>query len=465
MKNSFRLKVMFSFFVGITLSVVLLITCCKFIMQPILVFDSRRSVENYAKLVIDTYDSGSATLTRLLEMIDSSYDIQSVVYTGDYEIISNSSTDIYPNSYRMAMLRQWMEKYQQKNGGEGIYCTQLSDSADNLKRIVYIENLGGDVYLAMSKVIKGIEQEVRIVSIVIAAVGVLITLISFIVWSLLTVPFTRQMKKMSQITKNMAQLNFDEKINAKGKDEIGQLARSIDEMSDELKNSIEKLQNDVDRRKRLIRDISHELKTPITTIRGYTENIEILSPDNERIQRYCGIMVEECEVIDRLVNEMLYMSRLESDGYKMEMEELDFDKLKSTLEQKAENEYSGEKISIEFTPAVVMANFDLIVRAVSNYIVNAVRHREPGSEITVRGHAEKGRYVFSVTNEGSEIPESDRENIWDVFYKRDQSRTRGADKGHGIGLAIVKQIAVLHGGEVKVTSGENRTTFYIILPL
>ena len=227
----------------------------------------------------------------------------------------------------------------------------------------------------MSKVIKGIEQTVNISLMIISVIGVFIGIVAMILWYRLTKPFITQMEKMSRITKKMSQLNFDEKIDYHSSDEIGMLANSIDEMSDELKHSIDKLKKDLERRKGLIRDISHEIKTPVTTIRGYTENIQILLPDNKAVQRYCEIMVEECDVIDELVSEMLYMSKLENDGYSYEMVELDFEALKEKLLQRVRNEFLSERVSIEFEVTAVLANATLIERALFNYIANASKYR------------------------------------------------------------------------------------------
>ena len=258
----------------------------------------------------------------------------------------------------------------------------------------------------------------------------------------------------------MAQLNFDEKINYNSPDEVGLLARSIDEMSDELKTSIEKLRKDVERRQRLIRDISHELKTPVTTVRGYTENIQIMVPDNPRVQRYCDIMLEECDVINDLVQEMLYMSKLEDETFECKKELFTADKLKDRILSKAENEFPGENVIIDMYPAEIYADISLMERAVYNYVTNAIKHKTEGTSVEIKGYIQEGKYVFAVTNEGAEISPEEKEVLWDVFYKRDQSRTRG-EGGHGIGLAIVKRIADLHGGEVDLLSENGRNTFYI----
>ncbi len=463
MKKSFRLKVILAFTVGILLCVALLITGFRSMLRPIFIHDTKNSMENYAQLVIDAYTSGSATVRRTLDMLDSSHDIQSAVITSDCQVLINSGEDIYPSSYKMTQLRQWLTIYDSEKKEDSVFSGEITDTTDNLARVVHIEAIDENTFICMSKVVRGIDQEVRIATYVIAVMGVLIIIMGAVIWSVLTRPFTKQMEKMSQVTKKMSQLEFHEKINYESNDEIGVLAKSIDEMSDELKKSIDKLQKDVERRKRLIRDISHELKTPVTTVRGYTENIEIVAGDNEKIKRYCSIMLEECDVIESMLSELLYMSKLEDEGYECRMEIVDTTTLEGKIKSRLRNEFGESDIDVSFEKAVLCANETLMQRAVFNYVSNAVKYRTPDTPVSVRGYCEKDSYTFAVSNYGSEISPEDRELMWDVFYKADKSRTRSA-KGHGIGLTMVKQIAALHGGEVAIESEKGINTFIIRFP-
>lgn len=458
-KRSFRSKLIFNFVLCVMLVMLTLIAATNFIYRPILIYDTRDSMVGFSSLITDAYGKGSSTIKKVLDKFDSSYDIQTIIYTKNLDVIS-SSEDIYPGANELVMLNEWMEVYENHQKSDGTFFAEVEENIDNLSRAVYIKQLDADTYLCMSKVVKSIDQAVSIATTIVAIAAVFLIIIGAVIWNVLTKSFTSQLKKMSVVTRNMAQLNFDEKINYDSQDEVGLLARSIDEMSDELKISIEKLKKDVERRQRLIRDISHELKTPVTTVRGYTENIQILIPDNPRVQRYCDIMLEECDVINNLVQEMLYMSKLEDDTFECKKENFSTEKLKGKILSKIENEFTGENIIISLQPDDISADINLIERAVYNYITNAIKHKKEGSAVELRGYKENSNYVFAVTNEGAEITDDEKEVIWDVFYKRDQSRTRG-EGGHGIGLAIVKRIADLHGGEVDLMSENGKNTFFI----
>ena len=457
-KRSFRSKLILKFILSVFFVMVTLIATTNFVFRPILIHDTRNSMQGFANMISDAYEGGSSTIAKLINKLDSSQDMEIVIYDCNYSIIA-SYEEIYPTSDRLVMIKEWMEVYEDQAKADGTFFKEIEENIDNLSRAVYIKQMSDGTYLCMSKVVKSIDQIVNIATIGVAVGAVFLILIGTALWHALTDSFIKQLKKMSAVTKNMAQLNFDEKIDYHSEDEVGLLAESIDEMSDELKVSIEKLKKDVERRQRLIRDMSHELKTPITTVRGYTENIQILV-EHPKVQRYCDIMLEECDVINNLVQEMLYMSKLEDETFECKKEVFPAEKLKNKMLAKCKNEFTDENIIFDLYPADICADINMMERAVYNYITNAIKHKTEGTPVEVRGYTENNFYVFSVTNHGSEITPEEKELIWDVFYKRDESRNRGAG-GHGIGLAIVKRIADLHGGSVDLISGNGKNTFFI----
>ena len=457
-RRSFRSKLILNFIFSVFFVMLTLIAATNFIFRPILIYDTRNSMQGFSNAISDAYESGSSTITKLIYKLDSSQDIEIVIYQADYKIIA-SYEELYPTSSRIGMMKEWMAIYEEDAKADGTFFKEIEENSDNLSRAVYIKQMSDGTYLCMSKVVKSIDQIVDIATVSVAASAVFLILIGVALWYLLTDSFIKKLKKMSKVTRKMAQLNFDEKIDYHSGDEVGVLAESIDEMSDELKISIEKLKKDVDRRQRLIRDMSHELKTPITTVRGYTENIQILV-ENPKVQRYCDIMLEECDVINNLVQEMLYMSKLEDETCECKKETFPAEKLSAKIISKCEIEFADENIIVDLYPAEICADFNMLERAVYNYIKNAMKHKNEGTAVEVKGYMENGFYVFAVTNEGNKISSAEKELIWDVFYKRDESRNRGSG-GHGIGLAIVKRIAALHGGLVDLISENGKNTFFI----
>ncbi|MBQ7117379.1 MAG: HAMP domain-containing histidine kinase [Clostridia bacterium] len=460
MKISFRWKVVSVFLAVIFVSMLALTLLSNVLLKPIFIINSKNTMLDYAEK-ISQHISDSEKTEELLEEINLSYGINTHLANNKGEItVSYSKIKLGEVRYKYS---RYIKLYNEQSPEKGYIFKNRFDDTNNEKKIVFVCKADDDSYIIMTKAIKGIEQDINIVSVFIMIVGCTMAVMGTLVWSIFSKSFTDNMKKMSRITRNMSELNFDEKINYKSNDEIGLLADSIDALSEELKKSIEGLKNDIEHRKRLVRDISHELKTPITTVKGYLENIQVMTAENERLQRYCTIAAEECEEINALVEEMLEMSRMESDSYFCDMERTPTALIAETVENKTDTEYHGQRVSISFEPAEIMCNSILITRAIMNFVKNGVKYGEKNQEIEILGTRQADKYVFSVTNRGAPIPQEERDCLWDLFYKNDKARKR--DSSHGIGLAMVKRTAEIHGGQVGIVCRDGKNTFYFSVPL
>lgn len=462
MRNSFRLKWVAVFLVGIIISMFAMTFLSSVLLRPVFISNSKKTMEEYAVQIDTCLKGGAKDIEKLLEEINISYGITTHI-ADESGKIHYSYTKMRINKSLSQKYSKWIALYYEKDIDENYYFRQRTDESDMVKKIIYVGKASDGKFIIMNKAIKGIDQDVKLVSFFIMIMGVTVAVIGTAVWSIFTKSFTDSIMKMSRITRKMSELNFDEKINHKSNDEIGILANSIDVLSDELKESIKGLKDDVERQKRLVRDISHELKTPVTTVKGYIENIQFLTEGNEKLTTYCKIAAEECDEIDSLVEEMLEMSRLENEGYICDMEETDTSAIANAILNKLETEFREYSFDTYFAPATVKCNSVLISRAVLNFIKNAVKHGKPGSEIQLRGEIEDGLYFFKVTNEGTAIPEEEKEHIWDLFYKNDKSRKR--NNSHGIGLSMVRQIVSLHSGKVGIECKDGKNTFYFSLSI
>ncbi len=461
MKLSFRRKVILTFLAGILGCMVFLSLSCELLVRPLFINDSKKNMKDYGEQVWQALDRRDKDINQMLDTIETAYIINTTVMSAEGEVVYSKSGENVSQSFA-ERVRKWIAEYEADEERKDPYFIERYDDNYQIRRLIYIREYRDSGYIVMNKSIKGIEQDAQLVSVFIFILGLSISVIGTISWSFLLRPFTGNMKKMSRITRNMSKLNFEEKINYKSSDEIGVLADSIDELSEELKNSIETLQDDLERRKILIRNISHELKTPITTIKGYAENTQIVTEGNEKVKRYCDIMIEECDAIDRMVNEMLEMSKLESEGYICEKDTVNAEQIFEGVRHRIIRELPQAMVVIDSERADILGNRALLERAVFNFVENAVKYGEAGKTILLEGYREGDNYLFAVTNEGGGISEEEKEMIWDVFYKTDKSRRR--NKGYGIGLSIVRQIAKLHGGGVDVSCKNGKTKFSLWVP-
>ncbi len=464
MKKSLRTKVIAVFLVSVVMCMLFLNLLCGVFLRYIFIYDTRNAMVSYSEQIEADMENGSRNMASILRGLNDSYAVTASAVDREANVFFSHRhliDDEIKQSYK-----KWMALYEIKkhtNSNTEYFFQQEKDEEGSVDKLIFVTKTKQDVFLIMTKEIKGIDQDIRVVSILFSAMSIIIAAIGTVVWSIATRPFTTQIEKMSRITGKMAKLNFEEKINYSSEDEVGILAKSIDSMSEELKESIENLKEDLQKRKCTLRDLAHEIKTPVTTIRGYTESIEYFCQEDERVQKYCKIMLEECDEVTALINEMLTMSLLESDEYIQQSEKISTSRLLHELMIRVGNEFADAKVKAELQPAELYCNADLVERALLNFISNAVKYGEKDKEIILTGKNEKDRYVFSVSNYGAEINGEEQRKIWEAFYKNDKSRKRGG--GHGLGLSIVSRIAKSHGGDVDLKSEEGINTFIMWIPL
>ncbi|MBE5105473.1 HAMP domain-containing protein [Bacillus thuringiensis] len=283
--------------------------------------------------------------------------------------------------------------------------------------------------------------------------------------------------KINRVTKKMANFDFSEKLPVTADDEIGGLSSSINTLSVNLKDRIDrlnvantKLQQDIERerqlektRKEFISGVSHELKTPLSVIRSFAEGIQDgVSKDTTY---YTDVILEETENMNRLIVEMLELAKLESGTYKLEMTTFSIGELIQQIHTKLlfSMEEKHLHVDVDADSAIfVKANRSRIEQVVVNLLSNAIRYTPDGEKIQVSVVETEDTVKVEIENTGNPIPEDSLEKIWDRFYRLDASRSRHTG-GTGLGLSIVKNILDLHHAEYGVYNTTNSVVFYFNL--
>ena len=283
--------------------------------------------------------------------------------------------------------------------------------------------------------------------------------------------------KINRVTKKMANFDFSEKLPVTADDEIGGLSGSINTLSVNLKDRIDrlnvantKLQQDIERerqlektRKEFISGVSHELKTPLSVIRSFAEGIKDgVSKDTSY---YTDVILEETENMNRLIVEMLELAKLESGTYKLDMTTFSIGELTQQVYTKLlfSMEDKHLQVNIDEDPSIlVKANRSRIEQVVVNLLSNAIRYTPEGEKIQVSIIEAEDTVKVEIENTGNPIPEESLEKIWDRFYRLDASRSRHTG-GTGLGLSIVKNILDLHHAEYGVYNTTNSVVFYFNL--
>jgi len=279
---------------------------------------------------------------------------------------------------------------------------------------------------------------------------------------LMTYKLTKPLKQMSEASRAMAKGDFSKRIPVTTDDEIGELAVSFNVMT----NSLSQLEG---MRKSFVANVSHELKTPMTTIGGFIDGILDGTIEPNKQSYYLNIVSEEVKRLSRLVESMLSMSRLETGEFSLKPELFDLRELLFSIVISQEQRIENKKLQIKGLDCLmdlsVNADKDLIHQVVYNLVDNAIKFTDEEGYVNFSLNKDGKSAVLTITNSGSGIPEKDLPFIFERFYKVDKSRSLGKNST-GLGLYIAKTIITAHKGVISVSSKENEfTAFKITLPV
>ena len=286
--------------------------------------------------------------------------------------------------------------------------------------------------------------------------ALVVLMVAFMASSVTAMRQVKPIREMVQATRRYAEGDFDIRMNDYGRDdEVGELAASFNNMA-------ESLQQTERQRREFIANISHELKTPMTTIAGYTDGIldGTIPPENER--QYLQIISDESRRLSRMVRRMLDVSQLQAmdplrSGSHFDICE-SMRRVLISLEKKITDRDLDVDADIPEEPILVLGDKDLITQVIYNLLENAAKFGRPGSTLYLGVTVIDGKARVTVRNLGDTIPAEELPLLFERFHKSDKSRSEDKD-GVGLGLYIVKTILEQHKEKINVTSENGVTTF------
>ena len=286
--------------------------------------------------------------------------------------------------------------------------------------------------------------------------ALVVLMISFMASSVTTMRQIQPIREMAAATRQYAEGNFDIRMNDYGRDdEIGELAASFNNMA-------ESLQQTERQRREFIANISHELKTPMTTVAGYTDGIldGTIPPENER--QYLQIISNESRRLSRMVRRMLDVSQLQvmdplRGGNHFDICE-SMRRVLISMEKKINDRHLDVDADIPEEPILVLGDNDMITQVIYNLLENAAKFAREGSTLYLGVTTIDGKARVTVRNVGDTIPAEELPLLFERFHKSDKSRSEDKD-GVGLGLYIVKTILEQHRETIRVTSENGVTAF------
>jgi len=396
----------------------------------------RVDAEGNAVLVIEELASGEANLPFLVKSFPALYQ-KAKENEGNY-VAMFSSDHFYQNS-------EWLI-LRDNEGSPGSHPIVLNNSIRSGALYVKIETVGGMQYLIVQMthltpiqaMVKTLQNQALCIGLILA---VLALLMAWLMSRLITKPFV----KMNAAAKQLAQGQYDVDFDGQGYREINELSDTLNYASRELAKT-DRLQ------KELISNISHDLRTPLTMIKGYGEVMRDIPGENtaENIQ----IIIDETARLSDLVNDMLDLSRIQSGVRKAEFQVFSLTETVRDTLLRYERLTMQDGYHIEFfaeNDVEILADRSMILQVIYNLINNAINYTGEDKTVFVRQELVEDRVRISVIDTGEGIPQDQLVMIWERYYKVDKVHKR-ATVGTGLGLSIVKGILELHHARYGVTS-------------
>lgn len=267
------------------------------------------------------------------------------------------------------------------------------------------------------------------------------------------VRITRPLTELANAAKRLAQGDMSVKVRVYADDEIGEVSRAFNSMVDALQTMEEQ-------RKGFVANVSHELRSPITSIAGYLQGMLDGTIPQEEHQKYMQVVYDETQRLTRLIRDLLDLSRIESGNVPMNPVDFNLNELMRRVLIKYEGrlEEKNMEVEAEFAdePCLVHADMDRIEQVVSNLVDNAIKFCGQYGKLTLETRWEGAECVVTVADDGAGIDEKDLPHVFDRFYTVDKAHTAG--KGTGLGLSICKQILLQHGHDITVESVKGEGT-------
>ncbi|MGE1129029.1 sensor histidine kinase [Bacillus wiedmannii] len=382
---------------------------------------------------------------------------------------------IYKNTLFLDNIKEFQTDLLLKESNHIQYSTQIMDYEKNdIKYKLLIKPIkekdGSVTYIYAMASLQPVDEAVQMVQdyyiYIIAFVVVLIFLASFYYSKQIAKPLL----KINDTTKKIAHLDFTEQIPITSKDEIGDLSKNINVLSNKLHSHIGQLEQDIEKerklentRKEFISGVSHELKTPLSIMKSCISILKDGVAEHKK-EYYFQAMEREVDKMDTLILDMLELAKFESGTYKMKKDVFYIDTVIEDICEYLSVDIEKKELHVHknICSFEVVANQSRIEQVIVNFITNAIRYTPNTEDIIISTIDEKDRIKVCIENKGTHIEEEQLDKIWDRFYRVDAARQR-SQGGTGLGLAISKNILELHDAEYGAENTEDGVLFYFYL--
>ena len=467
MKKTLYLKFVLAYFIFGAFSFIIVSVFVPNMTREHLIREKAQSLYSEATLIANTYATGLYTSETDLETVKTQLDFLSVYLDSSIRIINPSGrlvldTDTPLNVEEVVMV----EDFDPTVTGNSYYMVNDffgsfdSDMLSVFAPITPSYKVKG--YVVIHCDMNDIQESCNSLLNISYITMIILILLSLIILIFFTEIVYKPLKKITYATEQYATGNMHYEFQVDSEDEIGYLAACLNYMASQIAGS-------EDDQKKFVANVSHDFRSPLTSIRGYLEAMRDGTIPLEMYDKYLDIVLNETERLTKLTNSLLTLNNLNTKGMLLDRSDFDINPVIRNTAAAFEVTCRKKTMAIELVltgdEMYVNADMEKIQRVLYNLIDNAVKFSHHDSVIKVETSLKKNKLFVSVKDMGIGIPKEDLKLIWDRFYKSDLSR--GKDKkGTGLGLSIVKEIINCHGEHINVISTEGvRTEFIFSLPL
>ena len=346
------------------------------------------------------------------------------------------------------------DKIEFQNSSDTIKLYKYINREFKNKIVMYAIKLDEDTYVYINSSVEILSSTTNILGSQLIYVTILVLILSLIISYFISKVISKPIVKINESAKKMASGDYKTKF------EIDENIKELNELVDTLNETCNELSKTDEVRRELLANVSHDLKTPLTMIKAYSEMIKDISyDDKEKTFEYLNTIIDETNRLNLLVNDILDLSKLQSNIDDLNIQKNDINELIKNIV----DHFKYSDVSIEYNGipnTIVEIDKKKIEQVIYNLISNAINYVGEDNKIIVNLTKEKEYYLIEVIDHGSGINEKDLEFIWDKYYKTDKTHNRNTI-GTGLGLSIVKNILEQHKFEYGVKSKKNKgTTFY-----
>ncbi|MBN2260578.1 MAG: HAMP domain-containing protein [Clostridiales bacterium] len=482
MKISIRKKLFFQIFVIISIIILPLIVINTWFLEKFYIDTLKDQLENHYSIINAIQDDNYYdSLDEIIKIEDDS-NVDIIIYDENKEIVYASKSYLF-NEKSNAHFKEspLMNNFNTDSSmglnvleyeaiGDSTSFVWTENEMSNFKDIHLIGTLNNGNMIDLKLHISSINASVEIFNRFLLIIGFLTLILSSITAYLLSNHFTKPIINISRMTNQMKKLNFESRCEVITNDELGELAKNINDLSDELKRTIANLndeitaKNNIDQKRRqLLSNVSHELKTPLALIQGYSEGLKYsIYKSKEDADFYLEVILDETHKMNTLVHTLLDINQIEFGDISIHKTSFNLSEFMEQSTRKFLQIFSDKQIKFsigEIGTTIVFADINKIDQILNNFITNAINHVDENKIITISFHQLDEHMRINIFNSGPNIHEYDLDKLWDEFYKADKARSREKG-GHGLGLSIVRILQELDNNKYGIENKINGVNFW-----